>query len=81
MKPNQPSQSTNSPMTAKDILWPGMACALPSLSYLPMRGPSSIAPASAAQPPTEWTAASPAKSMKPICASQPPPQIQCPTMG
>ena len=81
LKPNQPSHSTNRPITARDILWPGMAWALPSLSYLPMRGPSSSAPASAAQPPTEWTAASPAKSMKPRLDSQPPPQIQWPTMG
>ena len=73
LKPNQPSHSTNRPITARDILCPGMAWGLPSRPYLPMRGPSSSAPARAAQPPTEWTAASPAKSMKPMSASQPPP--------
>ena len=81
LNPNQPSQRTNRPMTASDMLWPGMAFALPSLLYLPMRGPRMIAPASAAQPPREWTAVSPAKSMNPRSASQPPPQIQWPTTG
>ena len=81
LNPNQPSHRTNRPMTASDMLCPGMAWGLPVLSYLPMRGPKISAPARAAQPPTECTAASPAKSIKPRSASQPPPQIQCPTMG
>ncbi len=81
LKPNQPSQSTNRPITASDMLWPGMALGLPSLPYFPMRGPRISAPDSAAQPPTEWTALSPAKSIKPNWFSQPPPQIQWPTMG
>ena len=81
LKPNQPSHRTNRPMTARDMLWPGMARGLPSLPYLPMRGPRSMAPASADQPPREWTTASPAKSRNPRSASQPPPQTQWPTMG
>ena len=81
LKPNQPSQRTNRPMTARDMLWPGIAWGLPSRPYLPIRGPRMTAPASAAQPPREWTAVSPAKSRKPRPASQPPPQIQWPTMG
>ena len=81
LKPNQPSHRTNRPITARDMLWPGMARGLPSLPYLPMRGPRIRAPARAAQPPTEWTALSPAKSRKPSWLSQPPPQIQWPTMG
>ena len=41
-----------------------------------------MTPASAAQPPTEWTTVEPAKSRKlPSCASQPPPQIQWPVIG
>ena len=81
LKPNQPSHSTNRPITAKDMLWPGMARGFPSLSYFPMRGPKTRAPARAAQPPREWTTVSPAKSRKPRSASQPPPQTQWPTMG
>ena len=34
-------------------LWPGMARAVPFLSYLPRRGPTTMAPARAIQPPTE----------------------------
>ena len=81
LKPNQPSHRTKSPMTASDMLCPGMARGLPSLPYFPMRGPKIIAPASAAQPPTECTTVSPAKSIKPRSASQPPPHTQCPMMG
>ncbi len=38
-------------------------------------------PTRAAQPPIECTTVEPAKSRKPLLASQPPPQIQWPTMG
>ena len=40
-----------------------------------------MAPVSAAQPPTECTTVEPAKSEKPISESQPPPQIQEPWIG
>ena len=53
----------------------------PSLRYLPQRGPTTSAPASAAQPPVECTIVEPAKSVKPICPSQPPPHVHAPTMG
>ena len=81
LNPNQPSHSTNRPITARDMLWPGMALGLPCLSYFPMRGPRMRAPARADQPPREWTTVSPAKSIKPKSASQPPPHTQWPTMG
>src|SRR5688572_29636727 len=81
LKPNQPSHSTKQPMKAAVMLWPGMACTLPSAEYFPIRGPRMNAPVSAAQPPTEWTTVEPAKSQKPPSASQPPPQIQCPVTG
>ena len=68
-------------MVAEVMLWPGMALILPSSAYLPMRGPSIMMPASAAQPPIECTTVEPAKSNKPSLASQPPPQIQWPTIG
>jgi hypothetical protein len=38
-------------------------------------------PASAAQPPTEWTRVEPAKSEKPSSLSQPPPHCQAPVIG
>ena len=53
---------------AEVMLWPGMALTLPSLPYLPMRGPSTRTPARAAQAPAEWTTVEPAKSQKPSLA-------------
>ena len=47
----------------------------------PNRAPTTSAPASAAQPPVECTMVEPAKSLNPIALSQPPPQVQAPTMG
>ena len=81
LKPNQPSQSRNMPRAAMVWLWPGMGFILPSFLNLFIRGPSTIAPVSAAHPPTEWTTVEPAKSTKPIESSHPPPHIQCPVMG
>jgi len=81
LNPNQPSHKTNRPITATDMLWPGIGLTLPFAPYLPKRGPSTITPARAAQPPTECTTVEPAKSRKPSSASQPPPQIQWPTIG
>ena len=76
---------------ANGIEWPGMARGLPSLSYLPMRGPRMMAPMRAAQPPTLCTTVEPAKSAKacpgassvplPSRANQPPPQNQWTTTG
>ena len=65
LNPNQPRDRMKTPSAAIGRLWPGMARGLPSLPYLPMRGPTTIAPAKAAQPPTECTTVEPAKSMKP----------------
>ena len=70
-------------MMANGIEWPGIARGLPSLPYLPMRGPSMAAPMSAAQPPTLCTTVEPAKSWNGVssCDSQPPPQTQWTTTG
>src|SRR5262245_38377716 len=76
LNPNHPSQSTKVPMTAEVMLWPGRGFTLPSGPILPMRGPRTRMPASAAQPPTLCTTVEPAKSQNPAVASQPPPQIQ-----
>ena len=73
LKPNHPSQRMKTPSAASGRLWPGMARGVPSAAYLPARGPRTSAPAKAAQPPTECTTVEPAKSMKPIASSQPPP--------
>src|SRR3990172_13005342 len=73
LKPNQPNHSTKTPSVANAMLWPGSGSTLPSLLYLPMRGPSAMAPANAAQPPTECTTVEPAKSNMPSFAAQPPP--------
>src|SRR5699024_7827155 len=76
LKPNQQNQRMKTPSAAKVMLCPSIARGLPSLSYLPIRGPKIFAPTSAQIPPTICTAVEPAKSWKPSCASQPPPQIQ-----
>ena len=61
LKPNQPNSRMKVPSIAMGRWWPGMATALPSLN-LPMRGPSTSAPARAAAPPTACTTPEPAKS-------------------
>src|SRR6056297_290624 len=81
LKPNHPSHRMNVPSVASARFEPGMGLTLPSLPYLPRRGPRTIAPASAAQPPTECTTVEPAKSEKPASASQPPPHCQEPEIG
>jgi hypothetical protein len=58
-------------MVASGMLWPGIGITLPSLAYLPMRGPSSNTATSAPQPPTECTSVEPAKSWKPMSLSHP----------
>ena len=75
LKPNQPSQRMNVPSVASGSDEPGNGCTLPP-TYLPMRGPSTRAPASAAQPPVECTSVEPAKSEKPRASSQPAPHSQ-----
>ena len=62
LKPNQPNSRMNVPSMAIGMWWPGSARGVPSLANLPMRGPSTMAPARAATPPTAWTTPEPAKS-------------------
>ena len=42
LNPNHPSHNTKSPMTASDMLCPGMARGLPSRPYFPIRGPNNM---------------------------------------
>ena len=81
LNPNQQNQRMNTPSAPRDRLWPRIARGLPSLSYLPSRGPRVAAPMQAQMPPTICTAVEPAKSWKPRSLSQPPPQIQWPETG
>ena len=62
LKPNQQNQRMKTPRAAAVRLWPGMARALPSFPYFPIRGPSILAPMQAVTPPTICTAVLPAKS-------------------
>ena len=62
LKPNQPNSRMNVPSMAIGMWWPGRARGLPSLSNFPMRGPRTMAPASAAAPPMACTTPEPAKS-------------------
>ena len=48
-----------------------MVLAFPSLEYLPILGPKTMAAAKAENPPMAWTAAEPAKSLKPLMANHP----------
>ena len=81
LKANQPIQRMNTPSVTISTLEGGVGRALPSLRNLPSRGPMIMTPASAAQPPVLCTMVEPAKSTKPRSASQPPPQVQEPTIG
>ncbi len=89
LKPNQPNSRMKQPSMAIGMWCPGNVLAEPSLLYLPMRGPRTIAPARPATPPTAWTTPDPAKSTYPaprpmvsqVLASQPPPQVQAPKIG
>ena len=80
LKPNQPSHRMNVPRVASARFEPGIGLVLPSL-YLPMRGPRTIQPARAAQPPTECTTVEPAKSEKPASFNQPSPHSHEPEIG
>ena len=51
LKPNHPNQRMRTPSVVYAMLWPGIAFGLPSAPNLPMRGPSSSAPASPASAP------------------------------
>ena len=82
-QPNHKIKHPNAPMTR---LCPGNACTFVTVPFLsfenfPILGPTIAAPINAVRPPTVWIAAEPAKSWNPICASQPPPQIQCASIG
>ena len=89
LKPNQPKARMNVPSMYIGTLWAGRALGVPSLLYLPMRGPMMNAPARAVTPPTMWTTDDPAKStwpwprpkLAPSLDSQPPPQTQLPNTG
>ena len=88
LNPNHPNQRINTPSAATVRLCPGIALDLPSLPYLPIRGPRIAAPTKAIQPPTEWTIVEPAKSWNVVpkrfimnepsspFISQPPPHVQ-----
>ena len=62
LKPNQPNSRMKQPSMAIGMWWPGSVFGEPSLLYLPMRGPSTSAPARPATPPTACTTPEPAKS-------------------
>ncbi len=81
LKPNHPNQRINTPSDAKGIECPAMTFVDPSGLYFPALGLNIIVPIKAALPPTRCTTVEPAKSAKPKFASQPPPHIQCPTIG
>ena len=89
LKPNQPKKRMIVPRMPIGMLWPGMALAVPFLLKRPMRGPMTMAPASAVTPPIMCTTPEPAKSTAPLpqpmvrprLASQPPPHTHMPTSG
>ena len=81
LKPNHPNHSMNTPSVTTSTLEGGLARTVPSRRNLPSRGPATIMPASAAQPPVLCTIVEPAKSLNPNSSSQPPPQVQAPTTG
>ncbi len=81
LKPNQPSHRMKVPNVASARLLPGIGTTRPSAAYLPRRGPSTMAPASAAKPPAAWTRVEPAKSEKPSSERKPPPHCQDASIG
>src|SRR5438128_4061275 len=89
LKPNQPKASSRVPSMYMGTLWAGIGLGVPSGLNLPMRGPTTMAPARALNPPTMWTTEEPAKStwpwpspkLAPSRDSQPPPQTQWPYTG
>ena len=51
-KPNHPSSARKQPNRTSTALWPGMAAGVPSMAYLPRRGPRMQAIDQAVKPPT-----------------------------
>src|ERR1041385_2019253 len=62
LNPNHPNARMKQPHNTHMMSWPGIGFGLPSRVYLPMRGPTMSAQASAVMPPTECTTPDPAKS-------------------
>ena len=86
LNPYHPNQRIKHPRAPITRLCPGNAWTFVtfpflSLENLPILAPSIAAPINAVAPPTMWIAQDPAKSWKPSCESQPPPQIQCASIG
>ena len=88
LKPNQPIHRMNVPSVASGRLAPGIALTCPFLPYLPLRAPSSNTPDRAAAAPAICTIPEPAKSVKPKSSprlnmpnTEPPPQVQLPSIG
>src|SRR5437764_12996165 len=89
LNPNQPKARMKQPVNTMTMSCPMRAFDLPVRVYLPRRGPTMIASASAMRPPTECTTPDPAKSQYPLprpklaprLANQPPPQAQFANSG
>src|SRR5437763_17148486 len=89
LKPNQPNARMKQPVSTSTISCPMIAFDAPVRVYLPRRGPTISARASALRPPTACTTPEPAKSQYPLPSpkfvprveSQPPPQAQLPNIG
>ena len=81
LKPNQPIQRMNTPRVTIGTFEGGVTLTLPSERNLLRLAPTMMMPASAAHPPVECTIVEPAKSWNPSSFSQPPPQVQAPTIG
>ena len=71
LKPNQPTHSIAAPAMVSVMLCGGCVW-----SGKPRRGPSTMAATTAAVPAVMCTTVPPAKSIKPMPPSQPPPQTQ-----
>src|SRR3954452_13165847 len=83
LKPNQPNHRIRTASPTYGIECPGITLGrLSRPEYLPWRGPSRSRAAKAPVAPIRWTTVEPAKSCMPKFAdSQPPPKIQCETIG
>ncbi len=71
LKPNQPTHNMPAPVIVMVML-----CGIIAVRGKPRRLPSTIAVTMAATPAVICTTVPPAKSSRPICPSQPPPQTQ-----
>ena len=88
-RPSHPTTASRQPNRTRTALWPGIALGVPSLVYLPRRGPRIQARDSAVRPPTTWIVLPPPASRNPFpmpCwmprpASHPPPHTQCANSG